>query len=66
MKINGQTEGFIATKRGLRQEDPFFPYLFVLCMEVFTQLLDQAVRDNQKKVSSTMLKYQVNLSLFCK
>ena len=33
---------FLQKLKGLRQEDPFSPYLFVLGMEVFSLLVDKA------------------------
>lgn len=39
MKINGVVEGFFAGQRGVMEGDP----LFVLSMEVFSQLMNRAV-----------------------
>ena len=41
--VNGTPIGFFQSSRGLRQEDPLSPYLFVIVMEVFSCLLKRAV-----------------------
>ena len=43
MLINGSPTGFFNSSSGLRQGDPLPPYLFVIGMEVFSILVDEAV-----------------------
>lgn len=37
--INGDLAGFFPSRRGLRQGDPMFPFLFVIAMEVLTKVI---------------------------
>nr|GEW59701.1 hypothetical protein [Tanacetum cinerariifolium] len=45
ISINGSLYGFFKSKRGLRQGDPLFPYLFTLIMEILTLMLQRGVRN---------------------
>jgi hypothetical protein len=42
--VNGQPVGDIRPTRGIRQGDPLYPYLFLLCAEVLSSKLQQAER----------------------
>ena len=43
--INGEACGNITPSRGIRQGDPLFPYLFLLCAEGLLALIHKAARD---------------------
>ena len=42
VQVNRELSGYLNSKRGLRQGCAFSPYLFVICMEVLSKLLDRA------------------------
>ena len=43
MLVNSTYMGFFQSSRGLRQDDPLSPYLFVIAMEVFSCFLKRVV-----------------------
>lgn len=47
IKINVKSEGFFKGKKRVRQGDPLSPYLFVICMEVLTQLLNKTAAEGK-------------------
>ena len=72
--INGKPFGMINPSRGLRQEDPLSPYLFLLCAEGFTSLLAKAENDGKihgvsicrRAPTITHLLFADDSLLFCK
>jgi hypothetical protein len=44
IKVNGDLTEEIVPTRGLRQGDPFSPYLFLICAEGFSGMLHEAER----------------------
>lgn len=42
--INGQTRRYFAPSRGLRQGDPLSPYIFLICVESLTSLINMVER----------------------
>lgn len=45
--LNGTAQGSVIPGRGIRQGDPLSPYLFILCSEVLSGLLNKAQRENK-------------------
>src|ERR1044072_5069790 len=43
--INGNPSVVFVLHRGLRQGDPLSPYLFLLCAEVFSAMISNAIMD---------------------
>ena len=60
--INGKAYGNIYPSRGIRKRDSLSPYLFLLCAEEFTSLLEKAELDGRIKGASICrgcLEYQI-------
>lgn len=51
--INGKKVGYVIPQRGIKQGNPLSPYLFLLCAEGFSNLIQWAV--NSRKVSSVKI-----------
>ena len=47
IKINGKPKGHIIPSRGIHQEDPLSPYIFLLCAEGLLTLIQQVVGSGQ-------------------
>ena len=47
--LNGGPYWSFRSKSGLRQGDPISPYLFILCMEVLSQVLNEKFGSGQIK-----------------
>jgi hypothetical protein len=49
IRINGELSSEVIPERGLRQGEPLSPYLFLICVEGFSALLNQAEREGSLK-----------------
>lgn len=47
VQVNGELAGFFQSKRGLKQGCALSPYLFVICMNVLSHMLNKAAAENQ-------------------
>ncbi|PKI35180.1 hypothetical protein CRG98_044455 [Punica granatum] len=71
--INGSLEGYFKEQKGVRQGDPLSPYLFVIAIEVLSQLLNAAVESGRmgyhpfsSRVKLTHLGFADDLLIFLK
>jgi hypothetical protein len=72
--INGGKTEYFRPSRGLRQGDPLSPYLFIMCQEVLSRLIDReisngalnGVKMNPAGVAFTHVMYADDLILFAK
>ena len=72
--LNGGISKHFLPTRGLRQRDPLFPYLFILCQEVPSRLIEReyaigalhGVKMNPSGPAFTHVMYTDNLMLFAK
>lgn len=47
INLNRALVGYFANERDIRPGDPMSPYLFLLAMEVFTQLFDHIIQNRR-------------------
>lgn len=70
--INGSTTNRFSPKRGIRQGEPISPYLFILCMETLTFLINKKVGSRNwtpvgfRDVTISHLLYANDVLLFAK
>ncbi|XP_013639204.1 PREDICTED: uncharacterized protein LOC106344352 [Brassica oleracea var. oleracea] len=71
VQVNGELAGYFQSSRGLRQGCSLSPYLFVICMNVLSKLLDEAAAKGQtgfhpkcKNIALTHLCFADDLLVF--
>ncbi|KAL1200003.1 putative mitochondrial protein [Cardamine amara subsp. amara] len=45
--LNGRAHGFIKSERGIRQSDPLFPFIFILCVEALLHTMNKAEQEGR-------------------
>ena len=73
VKVNGESNGYFSSARGIRQGDLISPFLFVILMDVLSELLNTVGVDSNFKFQNSMKLMKLNhlcfdddLILFCK
>lgn len=73
VKINGDPSGYFSSSRGVRQGDPLSPYIFVLVMDVLSELLGKLkdnglfrLQKNMEQMGVNHLCFADDLMLFCR
>ena len=72
--VNGGKSNFFHPSRGLRQGDPLSPYLFILCQEILSRLIDReqaagtvsGVKMNTGGLAFTNVMFADDIMLFSK
>lgn len=71
VQVNGELAGYFQSKRGLRQGCSLSPYLFVICMNVLSKMLDEAAVEGKigyhpryKNIVLTHLYFADDLMIF--
>lgn len=69
--LNGEISGKVILSRGLRQEDPLFPLLFILYSEVLTRLIEREQQIQRIKICKrvpaiSLILYADDLLLACR
>ena len=71
VQVNGELAGYFQSRRGLRQGCSLSPYLFVICMNVLSKMLDEATRKGKigyhprcKNIEITHLCFADDLMIF--
>lgn len=71
VQVNGELAGYFQSERGLRQGCALSPYLFAICMNVLSKLLDKSAHANQfgyhpkcKNLGLTHLSFADDLMVF--